>query len=171
MYKGGILKKLNFLIIFLTFTTLLLIGCTKSQNEMVINPFNDISMDSVKKIEFRNFDVSSNKNEIGRSKIVIDESDIEKLGEYLKSIKATESNEKAKEAVLSIGLIDNTEKDKHFISSIIFCKNQIIIYKYNKENNNETVESVYKNTDSEIIKELSDMYNDMNYKEEFLYKK
>lgn len=138
---------------------------------MVINPFNDISMDSVKKIEFRNFDVSSNKNEIGRSKIVIDESDIEKLGAYIKSIKVTESNEKAKEAVFSIEIIYNTKKDKHFISSIIVNKNQIIIYKYNKENNNETVESVYKNTDSEIIKELSDMYNDMNYKEEFLYKK
>lgn len=74
----------------------------------------------------------------------------------------------SKKSIWIILLIDNTEKEKNYIYSIGISKNQIYVYKYSNEDTNKFV---YNYTNKKVIEELSKLYNDMDYKEEFLMKK
>lgn len=166
-----ILRKKYILTIIISLLTLLLIGCNKSENVKIISPFNDIPIISAKRIEFSNLTVTSKEKELGRSKMVTDEYDIQKIEEYLKTITCTESSNKEKKADFQISLIDNIEKEKNYIYSIGVSKNQIYVYKYSEYSNPDTVKFIYENIDSKVIEELRSLYDDMNYKEELLMKK
>jgi len=146
----------------------ILIGCNKVEDKQVVNPFNDLPIDLTKRIEFSNLTITSDEKELGRSKIVTDEIDIKNIGEFLKPINCVSSNKKEKDPDFQISLLDNIEKEKSYIYSIGFSKNQIFIYKYiNKESNL----SVYEYKDRKVIEDLKKLYNDMNYEEELLMRK
>lgn len=147
---------------------LLFSGCTKPEVKQTIKPFEDIPIESTKRVEFSNFTVTSSEKESGRSKIVTNTQDMQDIAKYLKTISCTESSQKYKDPDFTISLIDNTEKAKNYICSIGVSKNQIYIYKYK---GNETNRFVYKYTDTKVIEELRKLYNSMNYKEELLMKK
>jgi hypothetical protein len=147
---------------------LLFSGCTKPEIKQKVKPFEDIPIDAAKRIEFSNFTITSTENESGRSKMVINTQDIREIANYLKTINCTESNEKDKAPDFTISLIDNTEKAKNYIYSVGVSKNQIYVYKYK---GNKTTKFVYKYADTKVMGELKKLYNSMNYKEEFFYKK
>lgn len=63
----------------------------------MINPFADIPINSVERIEFSDLIITSSTKELGRSKMIIKELDIQNIGEYLKTISCVESNRKEKE--------------------------------------------------------------------------
>lgn len=69
--KNNFIFKLAISILFL-----ILIGCNKLEKNEVVNPFNDVSLNLTKRIEFSNLTIISDEKELGRSKIVTDESDI-----------------------------------------------------------------------------------------------
>ena len=73
---------------------LILTGCNNSENNKVVNPFNDIPINSTKRIEFSNLKITSAEKELGRMKTLTDESDIKSIGEYLKTIECISSNKK-----------------------------------------------------------------------------
>ncbi|MDY2631057.1 MULTISPECIES: hypothetical protein [unclassified Clostridium] len=100
--------------------------------------------------------------------MITNEIDIKTIEEYLKPINAVSSNKKQKNPDFVISLIDNMDKEKSYISSIGISKNQIYIYKYINE---ETELYIYKYTDENVIKDLKELYNKMNYEEELLMKK
>ncbi|MDV4150441.1 hypothetical protein R0131_06295 [Clostridium sp. AL.422] len=162
------MKKRVIFNVVIYFSLILLIGCVKSENNQITNPFNDIPIDSTKRIEFSNLIITSDEKELGRSKIVTDEIDIKTIGEYLKPINCISSNKKEKDPDFQISLIDNMDKEKNYLYSIGFSKNQIYIYDYTDENTNI---SVYEYTDTEVIEDLEKLYNDMDYEEELLMKK
>lgn len=159
--------KLN-IIVLVSCLILLFSGCTKPEVKQTIKPFEDIPMESTKRIELNNFTITSSEKESGRSKMVNNTQDMQDILKYLKTINCIESNQRIKEPDFTISLIDNTEKAKSYIYSIGVSKNQIYIYKYK---GNETNKSVYKYTDAKVIEELRKLYNSMNYKEELLMKK
>ncbi|WP_066890272.1 hypothetical protein [Clostridium nigeriense] len=159
------------LTITIFFLILSLISCTKSENVKSISPFNDIPISSTKRIEFSNFTVTSKEKELGRSKMVTDEYDIQNIIKTLQTITCIESNNKEIKPDFQISLIDNIEKEKNYIYSIGVSKNQIYVYKYSEYSNPDTIKFVYENIDSSIIEELKSLYDDMNYKEELLMKK
>ena len=163
-----VLRKEYFLAIIIPLLILSLIGCTKSENVKVISPFKDIPISSTKRIEFSNLTVTSKEKELGRSKMVTDEDDIKKIGEYLKSITCTESNNKNFKPDFVISLLKSSENEKIYLYEIGVSNNQIYVYNYS---NTDTVNFIYKNIDSRITQELKSLYNDMNYEEEFLMKK
>lgn len=150
------------------FFLMLLIGCSKSENKKILNPLNDIPIDSTKRIEFSNLTITSDEKEIGRSKMVTDKIDIKIISEYLKTINCVSSTREEKDPDFKISLIDTVEKEKSYIYSIGVSNNQIYIYKYSDK---DTIFSVYEYSDMEVIEELKKLYNDMNYQEEFLMKK
>lgn len=147
---------------------LLFTGCTKSEVKQRIKPFDDIPINSTKRIEFSNLTITSSENELGRSKMVTNTQDIQSIGEYLKTISCIESSEKEKDPDFTISLINNTETEKSYIYSIGVSENQIYVYKYCGK---ETNKFAYKYTDQKVIEELKKLYNEMNYKEELLMKK
>lgn len=69
--KNNFIFKLAISILFL-----ILIGCNKLEKNEVVNSFNDVSLNLTKRIEFSNLTIISDEKELGRSKIVTDESDI-----------------------------------------------------------------------------------------------
>ena len=156
------------IIVLVSCLMLLFSGCTKPEVNQTIKPFEDIPIESTKRIEFYNLTVTSSEKESGRSKMVTNTQDMQDIAKYLKTISCIESNQKDKDPDFTISLIDNTEKAKSYIYSIGVSKNQIYVYKYK---GNETNKSVYKYTDSKVIEELRKLYNSMNYKEELLMKK
>ena len=150
------------LTITIFFLILSLISCTKSENVKSISPFNNIPISSTKRIEFSNFTVTSKEKELGRSKMVTGEYDIQNIIKTLQTITCIESNNKEIKPDFQISLIDNIEKEKNYIYSIGVSKNQIYLYKYS---NPDTIKFVYEDIDSKIIEELRSLYDDMNYKE------
>ncbi|MCI6691627.1 MAG: hypothetical protein MR510_03920 [Clostridium sp.] len=162
------MKKRFISIIMTSLLMLILSGCVNPESNEVINPFNDIQISETKRIEFRNLTITSNQKEVGRSKMITNEIDIKTIEEYLKPINAVSSNKKQKNPDFVISLIDNMDKEKSYISSIGISKNQIYIYKYINE---ETELYIYKYTDENVIKDLKELYNKMNYEEELLMKK
>lgn len=156
------------IIVLVSCLMLLFSGCTNPEVKQTIKPFEDIPIESTKRIEFHNLTVTSSEKESGRSKMVTNTQDMQDIAKYLKTISCTESNQKDKHPDFTISLIDNTEKAKSYIYSIGVSKNQIYIYKYKE---NETSKSVYKYTDTKVIEELRKLYNSMNYKEELLMRK
>lgn len=143
-------------------------GCAKPEVKQTIKPFEDIPIESAKRIEFNNFTVTSSEKESGRSKIVTNTQDMQDIAKYLKTISCIEIYQNDKDPDFTISLIDNTEQTKSYIYSIGISKNQIYIYKYK---GNETNKFVYKYTDTKVIDELRKLYNSMNYEEELLMKK
>lgn len=161
--------KKRYIFAFIIFSFLiLLIGCVKSENKKILDPLNDIPIDSTKRIEFSNLTITSDEKEIGRSKMVTDEIDIKIISEYLKTINCVSSTQEEKDPDFQISLIDNVEKEKSYIYSIGISNKQIYIYKYSDK---DSIFSVYEYSDTEVIEELRKLYNDMNYKEELLMKK
>lgn len=162
------LRKEYILPLIISFLILSLIGCTKSENVKNISPFNDIPISSTKRIEFSNLTITSEEKELGRSKMVTDEDDIQKIGEYLKTITCTESNDKNIKPDFEISLLKSSENEKIYLYTIGVSYNGIYVYKYS---DTDTVKLVYKDIDIRIINELKSLYDDMNYKEELLMKK
>ncbi|MCB2291427.1 hypothetical protein LGK97_17005 [Clostridium sp. CS001] len=164
------MKKTFIFIILFSCLILLYTGCSKPESGEPIKPLNDIPINLTKRIEFSNLTITSSEKELGRSKMVTDTQDMQNIAKYLKTISCIESNqkEKEKEADFSISLIDNTEFAKSYIYQIGVSKKQIFIFKYKE---NETTKFIYKYTDTKVIEELRKLYNNMNYKEEFLMKK
>ncbi|QAT39792.1 hypothetical protein [Clostridium sp. JN-9] len=161
--------KLKFnMIVLVSCLILLLSGCTKPNVKQIVKPFEDITIDTTKRIEFSNFTIRSNQNESGRSKIITNTQDMQDIAIYLKTISCIESNQKEKDPDFTISFINNTEKAKSYIYSIGVSKNQIYVYKYK---GNETAKFVYKYTDSKVTEELRKLYNSLNYREVLLIKK
>jgi hypothetical protein len=135
------LKKKCIFIVLISYLILLFTGCSKPESKQTIKPFVDIPVGLTKRIEFSNLTITSSKKESGRSKMVTNPQDIQDIAKYLTTISCTESNQKDKEPDFTISLIDNTEKQKHYIYSIGASKNQIYIYKYSSK---ETTKFFYK---------------------------
>ena len=156
------------IVVFVSYLILLFSGCTKPEVKHTVKPFEDIPIESTKRIEFSDFTVTSSQKELGRSKMVTNAQDIQEVLKYLKTIDCIESNRKPKDSDFSIAFIDNTENAKSYIYSIGISKNQIFIYKHKEKEPNEFV---YKYSDIEVIEEISKLYNSLNYEEELLMKK
>lgn len=133
-----------------------------------MKPFEDIPVDITERIEFSNLTITSSSKELGRSKIVTNKQDIEEIAKYLKTISCIESNNKDRDPDFMISLFDNTKMDNGYIYLMGASKNQIFLYKYNSK---ESTRFVYKNIDTKVMKDLSNLYAEMNYKEELLMRK
>ncbi|MGH4120357.1 hypothetical protein [Clostridium sp.] len=162
------MKKRCIFIVIISCIILLYTGCAKPDSTQTIKPFKDIPIDLTKRIEFSNLTITSSEKELGRSKMVTDSRDIQNIAKYLKTISCIESNQKEKESDFTISLIDNTEMAKNYIYQIDVSEKQIYVFNYK---DNETTKFAYKYTDTKVIEELRNLYNNMNYKEEFLMKK
>jgi desulfoferrodoxin (superoxide reductase-like protein) len=129
-----------------------------------LKPFEGITADQVNRIEFINTTITSDKNESGRTKMAYKSQDIEKILNYLKSIKVSEYNKEIRNPDFIIGIIDNNDKEKHYIANISVSKNSMFIYQ------NE-LRSGAKYADSNVFNEIKRLYSEADYSEELLYEK
>jgi hypothetical protein len=139
-------------------------GCSNPESSKILKPFEEITAGQVKKIEFIDAKVTSDKKEIGRAKMVDKSQDIEKIVNYLKSINLYESNKEIKDPEFIIGLIDSNDKEKHYVRFITVSKNSMVF------NENE-LNYGGKYADNDVFKEIKKLYNEADYDEELLYKK
>jgi hypothetical protein len=155
------LKSLTITVI--TCLLLFCIGCTKNQEKPTVKPFENISSDLVKRVEFDNLRLASGEKEIARSKLITKSQDIQTMMKYIKSLSCIQSSEKDKAPDFVIALISNTEESKEYLYSINIYKNIIYVYKFSGTN---TIKAVYKCTDPKLIDDLKNLYSSMSYKEE-----
>jgi hypothetical protein len=158
------LKNKYILILISSCLILLFIGCAKQEIKPIIKPFESITIDLAKSVEFSNYVLQSENKESGRIKIVTEKKDMESIVSYIKTIDCTESTRKIKDADYEIRLKDDMGD---YIYSIGVSKNQI--YMYQGGINSTTL--VYDYNDTKVIKELIRVYKAMDYSEEFIYSK
>lgn len=140
---------------------LLFTGCAKQEIKQIVKPFENVSIDSAKSVEFSNYTLRSENKELGRTKTVTKKQDVEEIVRYIKTISGTKSTEKIKDANYEIRI-----NDSGYIYSMGVSKNQFYTY----EGMNSTT-LVYDNIDTKVIKELIRIYNEMNYSEKPIYSK
>ena len=107
------MKKTAIIILSLFILATVLSGCYKADNSKILKSFEGITADQVNRIEFINTTITSDKNESGRNKMAYKSQDIEKILNYLKSIKVSEYNKEIRNPDFNIGIIDNNDKEKH----------------------------------------------------------
>lgn len=159
-----IMKRAVIIILSLLVFMIVLGGCSQRENSKISKPFEGINIDQVKRIEFINATITSDKKESGRSKMIDKPQDIEKILNYLKSISLSEYNKESRKTEFIIELIDNNDKAKHYISSISVSKNSMFIYENEVKNGGKYV-------DSNVFNEIKKLYSEADYSEELLYKK
>jgi hypothetical protein len=158
------MKRIAIIILSLFALVAVLGGCSQAEDSKILKPFDEITVDQVKRIEFINTTITSDKKESGRSKMVDKPQDIEKILNYLKSINLTEYNKEIRNPEFIIGLIDNNDRAKHNINSISISKNSMFIYQDNKRYGGKYV-------DSNVFSEIKNLYSEADYSEELLRKK
>lgn len=156
----------NRYILFLISACLILLvtGCAKQDNKPIIKPLESIPIDLAKIVDFSNYALQSENKELGRTKIVTEKKDMESIVSYIKAINCIESNRKIKDADYEIRLKNDMGS---YIYSIGVSKNQIYVY----EGGISSTTLVYDYNDTKIIKELARVYKEMDYSEEFIYRK
>ncbi len=159
-----IMKRTIIIILGLFVLMTVLGGCSQEENSKISKPFEGINIDQVKRIEFINATITSDKKESGRSKMIDKPQDIEKILNYLKSISLSEYNKEIRKTEFIIELIDNNDKAKHYINSISVSKNSMFIYENEVKNGGKYV-------DSNVYNEIKKLYSEADYSEELLYKK
>lgn len=159
-----IMKRTVIIILSLLVFMIVLGGCSQGKSSKISKPFERISIDQVKRIEFINATITSDKKESGRSKMIDKPQDIEKILNYLKSISLSEYNKEIRKTEFIIELIDNNDKAKHYINSISVSKNSMFIYENEVKNGGKYV-------DSNVYNEIKKLYSEADYSEELLYKK
>jgi hypothetical protein len=160
----GKMKKTAKIILSLLVLATVLGGCSQAENIETLKPFEGITADQVKQIEFINTTITSDRNESGRSKMIDKPGDIEKILNYLKSLNLSEYNNEIRNPEFIIGLIDNDDKEKHYINSISVSKKSMFIYQ------NE-LSSGAKYADKNVFNEIKKLYSEASYSEELLYRK
>lgn len=158
------MKSTAIILLSLLMLVIVLGGCSQAKNSKILKPVEGITVDQVKSIEFINTTISSDKNESGRSKMIDKPQDIEKILNYLKSINLYEYNNEIRQPEFIIGLIDDNNKEKHYINSISVSKNSMSTYQNEVRNGG-------KYADSNAFNEIKKLYSEADYSEELIYKK
>lgn len=157
--------KNKYILLLISFCLILLFtGCTKQDNRPIIKPFESISIDLAKSVDFSNYKLQSEKKELGRTKTITEKNDMESIVSYIKTINCMESNRKMKDVDYEIRLKDDMGS---YIFSIAVSKNQI--YTYDGGVNSTIL--IYDYKDATVIKELARVYKEMNYSEELIFRK
>jgi hypothetical protein len=160
----GTMKKVVIIILSLLVFATVLGGSSRGDNSKLLKPFEGVAIEQVKRIEFINCTITSDKKESGRSKMIDKPQDIEKVLNYLKSIKLSEYNKEIKNPEFIIALIDNNDKAKHYINSISISKKLMYIYQ-------DELRAGVQYVESNVINEIKKLYSEADYLEELLYKK